>query len=127
MDQNINDPQLTFIKTRQLLGITQHDEAWCASAEELIAEIGTYIATAEAEVDQTTDPDIRQRATTLIGELISTRQKLERAIDASRSKSPSLLNKLKHTLGLEGQDKDKGTEPDSGSDELGKATSVDPA
>ena len=125
MDQEINNPLSTFVKARQLLGISQHDEAWCASGEALITEIGTHIATAEVELDHTTDPDVRQQITTRIGQLIATRQKLERAIEAARGKSSSLVATLKHALGLEDQAKNEVTPPDPEKGETGKTANAD--
>ena len=78
-----------------------HDEAWGTGVQTALAEINTHIATAQGEVENSNEPDLRQRETNLIGLLITARQKLERAVEPIQSKSPSLLTKLKSKLGLD--------------------------
>lgn len=114
MDKVINDPanlqsevQAIVLKARQLLSQAQRNEAWAGEVEASLAAIGNHIEIAQSEVDSHSDPAIRQAATNLIGELISTRLKLERAREASQSKSPSIWAALKHTLGLDAQSKDE--------------------
>ena len=105
MDKDVDGLPLTFIKVRRLLGTTQHDEAWRTDIEATIATIGEHISAAQTEVESTSDLIIREQSTALIGELINTRQRLERALEEARPQSPSLLQTLKHTLGLDGKDK----------------------
>ena len=101
MATEVNAVQQSLVKARILLGGNkQHDETWCAAVGELIIEVGNHILEAQANVERTADIDVRQQTTNLIGELISTRQRLERARDTIESKPPSFLEALKHRLGL---------------------------
>lgn len=103
-DQQRDDFTPTFVKARTLLATTARDEDWCVAVESLITTIGEQIATAKTEVDRVEDPVIRELDTALIGELIATRQQLDRALEAERSKSPSLFQVIKHTLGVDKRD-----------------------